>query len=57
LPIDTGDVDPEVLAPSGMPRKLDVALNELALPLPAHVERNVVSRATSEEEHAKHGGS
>ena len=39
-----------------MARKLDVALDELALALPAHVQGQVVGAAAGDEEDAEHGG-
>ncbi len=56
LGIDAGHVDAEVLAPGGVARKLDVALDKLALALPAHVQREVVGAAAGNEEDAEHGG-
>lgn len=52
--VDTGDV--QVLTPSGMAGKLDVALDELTLALPAHVEGQVVGGAAGEEEDARDSG-
>jgi len=43
----------EVVAPRRMARELDVAADELLLPLPAHVQRDVVARAADEDEQAQ----
>ena len=56
LRVDARNVDAEVLAPSGMARKLDVPLDKLALALPAHVEGKVVRCAAGDEEDAEDGG-
>lgn len=56
LVVDAGDGGGEVVAPGGAAGKRDVALDELALALPAHVQGYVVGDATGEEEDAEQGG-
>ncbi|KUI62078.1 hypothetical protein VP1G_11327 [Cytospora mali] len=48
--------DSQVVAPGGVARELDVALDELALALPAHVQGEVVGAAAEGEEDAEHDG-
>ncbi|KAK5636387.1 hypothetical protein RRF57_012099 [Xylaria bambusicola] len=43
----------EVIAPGRIPSKLDVALNELALAPPAHVQGEVVEATTANEQNAE----
>lgn len=48
--------DGEVVAPGGVPRELDVALDELALAPPAHVQGDVVEAAAADEQAADEDG-
>lgn len=50
----TGDA--HVVAPRRVPRELDVALDKLLLPLPAHIQDEVVDGAAAENEQAQHDG-
>lgn len=52
--IDAGD--PQVAAPGGLARERDVAANELALPLPAHVQGEVVEAAAAHKKHTDEHG-
>lgn len=48
--------DGEVVAPGGVSRELDVALDELALAPPAHVQGDVVEAAAADEQAADEDG-